>query len=419
MSAVNAGDVSNTKIASRVWHWSWLDKRCTAENYPSLVMEMLALADRSQILDMENDPRWLAAIADEEREPRAFILRDGDGVLHGYALLWSHPTSLQYRFGEFTYLSVKVRRRVLTTAPVLSAQAELDPGVISELLSAFRAAAAGLSPFYLQGIPSTSELFKVCSSSYLRRQGFIAVWNGPLYERRFIEFEGSFEHYAKQLGAGTRQDLKRTVRKVKEALPDVRLRVFASHEDIDPFLEDAEQVSRKTYQWRLLGEGVGRSPWLLKLLRAAAELGSFRSYVLYAGSQPIAFQLGYLHRGTYFAHNIGYDPEYAKFQPGVFLHHEIVNDLCRADVQAARFDFLFGDGKLKSRLSTSARAEGSVYLFPGTLKGSIAAMTLRAANSASAVASTILQKYGLKERVKKLLRRQQVGVSPKPRANDS
>ena len=72
------------------------------------------------------------------------------------------------------------------------------------------------------------------------------------------------------------------------------------------------EVSGKTYQYRLLGSGLRTREALEDCYRAAAGLGWFRSYVLYAHDKPVAFQVGDVYLRRFHAQEIGYDPDWAR-----------------------------------------------------------------------------------------------------------
>ena len=84
---------------------------------------------------------------------------------------------------------------------------------------------------------------------------------------------------------------------------------FVTEQDVTSFLEHAKNISKRTYQWNLLGSGVRPGGALEERLRAAAARGWFQGYVLFAKKQPLAFQVGYIYEGVYLAHEIGYDPD--------------------------------------------------------------------------------------------------------------
>jgi CelD/BcsL family acetyltransferase involved in cellulose biosynthesis len=174
---------------------------------------------------------------------------------------------------------------------------------------------------------------------------------------------------------------------------------------VPDFVNDAIAVSRKTYQYALLDSGLQDREALERTYRATANQGWFRSYILYAEEKPVAFQVGHVYRGRYHAQDIGYDPEWARHHVGIFLHTEIVTDLAAPGEAVTCFDFGIGDTRHKQRLSTDSVTGGYFYLIPDTWRGSLMAHSMRVTNSASAAIGAVLDRFGLRQKTRQLLRR--------------
>ena len=158
------------------------------------------------------------------------------------------------------------------------------------------------------------------------------------------------------------------------------------------------EVSSKTYQYLLLGSGLRTRESLEQGYRAAAELGWFRSYVLFPNDKPVAFQVGDVYRRRYHAQEIGYDPEWARHHVGIFLHTEIITDLAASGGAVTEFDFGNGDNLHKERLSTGERLEGYFYLMPSHFRGSVMAHSMRATHAFSEALGAALGKLGVRKR---------------------
>jgi CelD/BcsL family acetyltransferase involved in cellulose biosynthesis len=216
---------------------------------------------------------------------------------------------------------------------------------------------------------------------------------------------GSYEEYLQSLRGTTRRGLKRSRKKfLAKAGEEFAVRRFESPDDVTPFLHHATTISKKTYQWRLLGLGMRDVASRNAKYTYAAENGWFRSYILYAGGEPIAFASGYLHNRTYYGHELGGDPDWRPSHAGVFLLTEIIQDLFDDTAPVEIYDFLYGDDLLKSRLANTERTERHFYLFPRGFHGALMAYPLRAVNALSAAASFVLNRLRLKEYIKRLRR---------------
>jgi hypothetical protein len=360
-------------------------------------------------LELEHDVRWLAGLADAERSASIWI-HEERGVPQGYAPFFVHPSSLDYRLGEITLFSWPCRRYVLTAEPIVTGSIDSYADRIADLLEAVGRAIPNDALVFLQGVRTESPFHSAILRHPRIRARFRVLPLAPARPHRLIDLDGNFEAYLSGLGKGTRKDLKRTIKRVQELHPEIRTRRFCDPEDVETLLRDVEQVSKKTYQWHLLGQGVGASPLQHRKLSHAAGLGILRSYVLYANDRPIAFRVGYAYRGTYFSQAVGFDPEFAKLQIGIYLFTETIADLA-SDPGITRYDFLYGDAPHKERLSNAARLEQHFYLVPRTPRRTVAALLFQGLNSASAAVGNFLEELGLKQRVKKLLRRRAVKQS--------
>lgn len=384
-------------------HWR-LAETATREQVDALSAELArsALAEEVTLL---HDPRWLWALADEPRKSvRAYVRRD-DGALSGYVGFLVHPSAVSLALGELTLLSRPVQRLWGLAVPALAPQAG-DPQ--EAIASFFRHLRADLAPrevvFYEAVIEDTPgmELMKRWMSE---RGEFHVLQNGQAYQHRSARLACDFEGYLKQLGSRTRADLRSTRKKfIAHAGERYRTRSFRTPEEVAAFAADAVAVSQKTYQYHQLGSGLRDLDALERRYRITAELGWFRSYILYVDDEPIAFQVGHVYRGRYHAQEIGYVPDWAKHHVGIFLHTEIVTDLCAPADAVQWFDFGIGDTQHKQRLSTDNRTGAYFYLIPDTWRGTVMANAMRSTNALSSAVGSLLQRYGLRQKARQLLR---------------
>ena len=224
-----------------------------------------------------------------------------------------------------------------------------------------------------------SVLHEMLSPDAAQADGFESVQHGPFYPHRTARVTDDYEAYLKLLGSRTRADLRATRKKfLAQARSSVRTRRYTSPAEIEEFVRDAMTVSRTTWQFRHLKAGLRDADTLTRQYRAMAALGWFRSYVVYVGEQPVAFQVGHVFRDVYHAHDTGYDPQWAHLSAGNFQHTEIMLDL--ADDGVIRvFDFDRGDFAHKQRLATDTMPLGYFHLIPATPGGRFLAAALRTA----------------------------------------
>jgi hypothetical protein len=367
------------------------------------VADLCAQIDRGALdphVTLFHDPRWLAALADgTDRSSRVYALRRG-GALSGLATFLVHRSALPLALGEWTFFSRPVRRLNALAAPVMRDEADAV-----DLLACIGSGGERGDVLFVESVAEGSAMFGLLARPRAAVGGFHAIRNGMLYQHRFATIPDSFDAYLRGLGAKTRADLRATRKRFAAHVGgEWRVRCFRSQADVPAFVADATGVSRKTYQYRLLGSGLREGEDLERCYRATAALGWFRSYVLYAHGAPIAFQVGHVYRGRFHAQEIGYDPQWADHHVGIFLHTEVVSDLA-ASGAAREFDFGNGDNLHKQRLATHARLEGYYYLIPATLGGSSMAHAMRATHAVSAALGAALARIGVRRKARDALRR--------------
>lgn len=363
-----------------------------------------SLAGRMSLLD---DPRWLAALADDPgKSVRAYVWRSG-AELAGYVGFLVHPSAVRLGLGELTLFSRPIRRLWGLAMPSLAPDLPVAEArsAIAAALELVRRDLASDEIVFLEAVQQGTASMDVIGSPPGHRHGFHALQNGPHYQHRTARLGASFDAYLAQLGAKTRADLRSTRRKfIAHTNESHRTRCFRAPGEVPDFVTDAIAVSRTTYQYRQLDAGLQDHAALVRRYQATAGLGWFRSYILYVNDAPIAFQAGHLYRGRYHAQEIGYDPVWARHHVGIFLHTEIVTDLASSDEKVDWFDFGIGDSQHKQRLSTETIGGGYFYLIPDTWRGNAMAATMRSANATSAAAGAMLDRFGMRQRVRKLLR---------------
>ena len=228
---------------------------------------------------------------------------------------------------------------------------------------------------------------------------------GPAYTRRLIELPvgARFEDYLQTLGSKTREDVRRTRKyfsvKAGDGVTVVR---YSKPTQADELAAALAQISRKTYQYHLLGLGFDNTAELIAHLVETATRGWLRAYILRIGDTPVAFGLGYRFGDTYYGHHVGYDPGISKLQPGIYLHTEVMADLLADGIR--HFDFLPGDSLYKQRMSNRVREERHYYLIPRGWPGTAYARSLVATNLASETIGRWLAKSGLKDRIRRIVR---------------
>ncbi len=213
-----------------------------------------------------------------------------------------------------------------------------------------------------------------------------AVWKqldreSPLYDNalrlpRFVLRDHSHspdEHWFMTMPKGPeelraiRARIKRRCQKFITRLSRVSLiRCFHSPADMEVAISDMEEIASKTDK-RLFGVGFFDNAETRKQMVAAAEKGWLRVYLLYVAGKPAAFWTGTLHNRCLQPANVGYDPAFSRFSPGVFLFLGIIDDLWGTDVET--LDLGWGINQLNQSFGDLRQVESEVHIYAPTPRG--------------------------------------------------
>ncbi|SEK30751.1 GNAT family N-acetyltransferase [Nitrosovibrio tenuis] len=350
---------------------------------------------------LELDPSWLSSrVNGVDKYVQYFLLGDEYRPC-GYAPFFVHQSALAYCLGETTIFHIPVLRYTIQGGPLCENQA-----LLAGLFKPLSETIGRRGVVFFEGVRLGSPLAELLTSpDSAVFDLFHVVPYGPAYTRRLVELPAGaqFEDYLRTLGSKTREDVRRTRKNFSvKAGETVTLVRYTEPQQADELAAALAQVSRKTYQYHLLGLGLENTPAHVAHLRATAAGGWLRAYVLWIGKSPIAFGVGYYDGHTYHGHSVGYDPDISKLQPGIYLHTEVMADLLADGIR--RFDFLPGDSLYKQRMSNNSREERHYYLIPRGWPGTVYAHTLVAVNLLSETIGRLLDKTGLKERIKRMVR---------------
>jgi hypothetical protein len=184
------------------------------------------------------------------------------------------------------------------------------------------------------------------------------------YDTLQVDLEPSFDRYlARRFNKKTRYNLKREVRLMEEAVGDrLEARIFHSPDHVEHFFRDAERIARTTYQWRLGLPTVRATPLAVRKAVDLAARGQWRSYILYISDEPAAFCYGTIRWDELSYDTVGYDPRYAKLNPGKVLLFRILEDLHRTQT-VRNLNFGRGITDYKKLFATSNRISLDASVF--------------------------------------------------------
>jgi len=142
---------------------------------------------------------------------------------------------------------------------------------------------------------------------------------------------------------------------------DVSLREITEPDQVDGFIDAAAFIVEQTYQAGL-GIGIQKDNKDLRdFLVELAENRLLRGYLLEAEGKPIAYEVGDMQSGTFFAWASSYLPEWSRLSPGIVLTNRIMDKQAKEGV--GLYDFGSGDAAYKRILGSHRRDEADIILY--------------------------------------------------------
>lgn len=188
---------------------------------------------------------------------------------------------------------------------------------------------------------------------------------------RYLELPENSEDLYKILPPEHRQNYRRKGRKlVKDFSGDVSIKCYDSTRDLDLIFREIETIARKTYQ-RGLGFGFADTPEMRGRFELAAFKGWLRVFILYVGGKPVAYWTATAYSGMLCGDQVGYDPEFRRYSPGMYLSLNKLGDMCdhKESHKITQVDYGIGDAEYKSLLSNRCYEEEDVLIYGRTLRG--------------------------------------------------
>jgi hypothetical protein len=249
--------------------------------------------------------------------------------------------------------------------------------------ASFKALVLQSNPFAIGGdikIPLEDAIAKGCSAVVIHtvpvdKDPFaIRIENGALrytsryYARYVVDLTGSFAEYLKQFSKKSRYNLRRAVRKFKEAGHGIwDLREYTTPAEIIAFRDIAIAISYQSYK-NEIGWGFAEGSSFARQLELDARAGKVRGYVLTSGGEPAAYGLCRSDHDVIVYKHIGYATKFARLSPGNVLLYMMLEQLF-AEGKFRLFDF---DGTdyfaYKAFFATRAIPCGRVVWFQPTTR---------------------------------------------------
>ena len=250
----------------------------------------------------------------------------------------------------------------------------------------------------IRALPVTGEL-PVLSAT----EGFLRYV--PLqYGHCYIDLRASFDDYQSKFSSKTRATINRKIRKYSERCGgQIDWKTYMAPAEMRDFFRHAREVSKKTYQEKLLDAGIPDSEDFVREMERLAAEGRVRAYVLFDGDRPVSYLYCPVHDGTLIYTYLGYDPEYMKLSVGTVLQWFAVRQMFE-ESSFRYFDFTEGQSDHKRLFATHEMRCVNVIFVRRTLRNVLLVRGHRWMGQLSKWLGDSLRRLGLKDWIKRRLR---------------
>ena len=171
--------------------------------------------------------------------------------------------------------------------------------------------------------------------------------------------------YWSQFSKSTLKEFRRLLKKN----PEFNFKRITDPEKVDSFLDQAHEVSSRSWQANVYGNRVPNTESQKALLKLLAKLGFLRCYLMLSEDKPIAFEIAYQYKHYVYGAEAGFDLSYRKLSPGNLLMYKEIEDLFEHDTPEW-YDFGEGDAPYKGRFSDTVTKSANVWMMRKTFKNS-------------------------------------------------
>lgn len=224
------------------------------------------------------------------------------------------------------------------------------------------------------------------------------------YTRYYADLTGGFDAYMAGLSGNARQGAKRKAKKIAQVSGgDLDIRSYRTPAELEAFHDIARRIALRTYQEKLMGEGLPASPEFIQGMLTAAAADNVRAWLLFIAGEPAAYLYCPAHGETLVYEYVGHDPAFNDLSPGAVLQIEAFRDLFD-EGKFARFDFTEGDGQHKRQYATGGVPCVDLLLLRPSLTNRVTTAALGGFNKTVAGGKALVDAVGLEKLSKKLRR---------------
>lgn len=353
---------------------------------------------------LEHQREWLEGEARTKQGMMVVGLSER-GEMRAMAPFLLKEWKLQCRLGYKSVVGFPMRMARLCGDALLAPDG--DTTLQEQLLDAVAQAEVPYQTIFIESLPVNSSLRKVIDTSPIIQKHFWTYFPSPPAKHWAIKLPKTWDEYNASLGSEQRRQFRQREKKLVAATNGpVDFQRYNGIDDLPDFIKALEHVTKLSWQGRKLGQQIEVGSPGAKRIEEFARNGWLRGYLLRTTTERrdvLAFGLGFQTDGVYYYDTIGYDPQWASYSPGNLVLYKLVEDLYKHD-PATTVDLGGGDNLYKRIFGNESYDEQHVFLFRRSAYTGVARATHGAFAKASTVGREALQKTGLLERARKVMR---------------
>lgn len=302
------------------------------------------------------------------------------------------PVPFKFQLSDWTLFSLSIPLQVraatlLDETPVVDAPALPADEMVQ-----------GSQGFLIRSQPISGEL------PAIRQTGDYLCYVPLQYQHCHIDFGVTFYGYQKKFSSKTRSTINRKVKKyAAHSGGGIHWKTYKMPGEMREFFRLARGVSKLTYQERLLDAGIPHSEEFTRQGESLAAEQLVRAYILFDGDKPVAYLYCPVHDGVLIYSYLGYDPAYLHMSVGTVLQWLAVEQLFEEGC-FRYFDFTEGQSDHKRLFATHQRLCANVFLVRATFRNRIIVYSHLSMNRFSKWLGKKLDAWGLKTKIRHLLR---------------
>ena len=292
---------------------------------------------------------------------------------------------------------------VFRLGPYQLAQAQLGLTILDLGEAAVSGRDADLSNYcgdelLLRSVPDRIALTSLC------REGGMFAYRLYDYERCWVTTEGDFEDYLASFSKTSRKGLRRRVKQLKSTSGgELDIRHFAEADVMDSFHNDARAISAKTFQEKLMNDGLPDSDPFRESIKHKAQHDRCYGSVLYLEDQPISYLYCERQGNGWLAAYGGFDPAHAKLSPGT-VHLVSILHQAFDDPDCSSFDFGPGRSEYKQFFATDMVPAADIMVLRKTVRNRLIVNSHKALSGMTDGINHLVERLNLKTLIRQKIR---------------